>query len=318
MLPPYNDAFLAIDPAILADLLQRENKEHLQELLLYHILPGVVLQDDFKAGVVETLNGEVVVITENPLKINEATIIDSDFLGCNGVLQIIDEILVPLGKCIREICSLSPVCTPNTTASFFLTSEPPDICEEFNFDGTDSNLDCDPNILNVARANPNLSAIVSLIEAAGLEDIYERCSGPFTLLLPDNAAVEALGSDTLEALLDPENIDTLQDLLFYHTVPALVPSSDLEEGPLETLFTPADVLVSLDPIMFNSANALSMDSSACNGIYDMIDEVLVPGKPLTSDAEISSAHLIFLTTYFLVKLHRIRASDSFANTGSYH
>jgi len=102
VLPPYNDAFLAIDPAILADLLLRENREHLQELLLYHILPGVILEDDFEAGVVETLNGEVVVVTENPLRINEASIVDPDVLGCNGALQIVDEILVPLGELIKR------------------------------------------------------------------------------------------------------------------------------------------------------------------------------------------------------------------------
>jgi len=186
----------------------------------------------------------------------------------------------------------------SNTITSFLPSEPPDICEEFKFDGNGSNLDCDPNILNVARANPNLSAIVSLIEAAGLEEIFERCSGPFTLLLPDNAAVEALGSDTLEALLKPKNIDILQDLLFYHTVPGLIPSSNLEEGPLGTLFAPADVLVFLDPIMFNSANALSLDTSGCNGLYDMIDEVLVPGTLLASNAEIRSAYLPLANTRF--------------------
>ena len=71
-------------------------------MLLYHVLPGVVLEADFAAGEVETLSGEVVIVTENPLKINEASILDPDVLGCNGVLHVIDEILVPLGKLVES------------------------------------------------------------------------------------------------------------------------------------------------------------------------------------------------------------------------
>ena len=135
----------------------------------------------------------------------------------------------------------------------------------------------------MARVNPNLTSIVSLIEASGLEKVIERCSGPFTLLLPDNEAIEALGPGALEALLAPQNIDILQDIILYHTVPGSFSSSDLEAGPLDTLFTPADVIVSLDPIMFNSANALSLDTSACNGLFHVIDEVLAPGKFYSND-----------------------------------
>ena len=119
---------------------------------------------------------------------------------------------------------------------------------------------------------------MALIEASGLDDVLERCSGPFTLLLPDNAAIEALGQDVIKALLAPQNIEILQDVILYHTVPGSFPSSELEAGPLETLFTPADVLVSLDPIMFNSASAISVDTNACNGLFHVIDEVLLPGK----------------------------------------
>ena len=104
MLPPSNEAFIAIDPAILADLLLAENKDMLRELLLYHVLPGIVLEDDFEAGAIETLNGEVVIVTTSPTRINGASIVDPDVLGCNGVLHVVDEILVPIGE-IRESTS---------------------------------------------------------------------------------------------------------------------------------------------------------------------------------------------------------------------
>lgn len=98
MLPPINDAFMAISPAILAELMLKKNQKGLRELLLYHILPGVILEEDFQTGEVETLSGEDIFVSENPLRINDANILDPDLLGCNGVYHVIDEILVPYGK----------------------------------------------------------------------------------------------------------------------------------------------------------------------------------------------------------------------------
>ena len=245
--------------------------------MLYHVLPGIVLEADFEAGDIDTLSGESVIVTENPLKLNDASILDPDVLGCNGVLHVIDELLVPIGKLVKNKTTDRLAPCPDTTFCR-PTSDKLDFCEMFDFGGGDSNLDCDPNVLDVARANPNLTFIVSLIEVSGLEEVLEKCSGPFTLLLPDNAAIEALGQEVLEALLAPQNTEILQDIILYHTVPGSFPSSELEAGPLETLFEPADVLVSLNPIMFNSASAISLDTNACNGLFHMIDEVLLPGR----------------------------------------
>jgi len=98
VLPPKNSAFVAIGPSVIAELLLKENRQELQDLLFYHILPGVILEGDFQAGEIETLSGDGVVITEEPFRINESSILDPDILGCNGVLHVIDEVLVPFGK----------------------------------------------------------------------------------------------------------------------------------------------------------------------------------------------------------------------------
>jgi len=95
---PSNEAFDAVDPRVLAELLQTQNQGLLQELLLYHILPGVILADDFANGVVETLSGEDILVTAPPLQINDAIVLDADLLGCNGVLHVVDSILIPEGK----------------------------------------------------------------------------------------------------------------------------------------------------------------------------------------------------------------------------
>lgn len=101
--------------------------------------------------------------------------------------------------------------------------------------------------------------------------------GPFTLLLPNNAAIEALGSDLLDELLEDDNFNILQDLLLYHILPGATPSNEFKAGTTETLFSPADVIVSLEPIMFNSADVLEPNVAGCNGIFHVIDEVLTPG-----------------------------------------
>lgn len=98
MFAPNNEAFDAVDRRVLAELLQTQNQGLLQELLLYHILPGVILADDFADGVVETLSGEDILVTEPPLQINDAIVLDADLLGCNGVLHVVDSILIPEGK----------------------------------------------------------------------------------------------------------------------------------------------------------------------------------------------------------------------------
>lgn len=87
-----------IDPRAVAELMRKKNKDKLQELLLYHVLPGVILEADFEDGLVETLSRYDVVVTTNPLQFNSANVTDTDILGCNGVLHAIDEVLVPGSK----------------------------------------------------------------------------------------------------------------------------------------------------------------------------------------------------------------------------
>jgi uncharacterized surface protein with fasciclin (FAS1) repeats len=96
VLAPSNEVIDAIDPDLLEELLDPANKERLQELLLYHIIPGYVTSSDFVAGPVDTLlNGEQVQVSLNPIMFNEAGVVEADLTGCNGVMHVIDDLLVP-------------------------------------------------------------------------------------------------------------------------------------------------------------------------------------------------------------------------------
>lgn len=46
-------------------------------------------------GRVETLSGFDVSVTENPLQINGANVVDADILACNGIIHVIDDVLIP-------------------------------------------------------------------------------------------------------------------------------------------------------------------------------------------------------------------------------
>jgi uncharacterized surface protein with fasciclin (FAS1) repeats len=95
MLVPSNDAFNALDPMLLIDLMRPENKELLQVLLLYHIIPGLYLSGDLKEGRLETLSGDDVFVSLDPTMFNDASVESENILACNGVIYIIDSVLSP-------------------------------------------------------------------------------------------------------------------------------------------------------------------------------------------------------------------------------
>lgn len=142
---------------------------------------------------------------------------------------------------------------------------------------------CDPNVLDIARMNIDLSTFVALLELAGLSE-YFMCAGPFTLLAPTNEAFQALDPATFQQLLLPANRQRLQDLLLYHILPGLYLSADFNDGStLDTLLPGESVSVTINPIVFNGrAAVVQSDIIACNGVIDIIDDVLVPGTCLIS------------------------------------
>jgi len=158
----------------------------------------------------------------------------------------------------------------------------PEICKDFTFETKKGDREllvydgelCKNNVLDAARKDNNFKTFVDLIELAGLDDIF-LCSGPFTAMIPTNDAFNKLNASLLESLTDPANLDQLKDILLYHMLPGYHPTMDLVPGPLKTI-QGEDVQFSANPFMFNDATVIMPDYLACNGIFDSIDEVLVP------------------------------------------
>jgi uncharacterized surface protein with fasciclin (FAS1) repeats len=93
---PTKAAFDALPAGLLTKLLLPANKAVLAEILTYHVVAGKVMAADVAAGDVATVQGENITIdTTNGVKINTATVTQTDFPATNGVIHMINEVLVP-------------------------------------------------------------------------------------------------------------------------------------------------------------------------------------------------------------------------------
>ena len=95
---PTDEAFEALGTTV-DELLQPENKDKLTAVLTYHVIPGKVmssdLQDDMMAATVQ--GNEVTIDLDNGPMVGEANIVTPDIEASNGVIHVIDKVLVPEG-----------------------------------------------------------------------------------------------------------------------------------------------------------------------------------------------------------------------------
>lgn len=95
---PTDEAFYKIPKAALDDLLQPHNRDKLGKLLRHHVLSGLVVSRDFTGKRLEAipLAGEAILLdARTQQKIGGAKIVRSDLLADNGVIHVIDTVLIP-------------------------------------------------------------------------------------------------------------------------------------------------------------------------------------------------------------------------------
>ena len=94
---PNNAAFAKLPAGTVDDLLKPENKAKLTAILKNHVVSGKVMAADVKAGPVPTLGGgDVVIAVEGGgVKYGDAMVIGTDVLASNGVIHVIDTVVVP-------------------------------------------------------------------------------------------------------------------------------------------------------------------------------------------------------------------------------
>lgn len=94
---PTNDAFNNLPEGVLETLLKPENKEKLTAVLTYHVLASKVLSTDLKDGMTAaTVQGDnISVDLKSGAKINDANVAAADIKASNGVVHVIDKVILP-------------------------------------------------------------------------------------------------------------------------------------------------------------------------------------------------------------------------------
>jgi len=94
---PTNDAFDALFTQLGVSGIDDLTAEQLTPILLYHVVPGNVVSTELTSGEVGTLNGDsnLTVDLSSGVKINESAVVAADIQGANGVVHVIDKVLIP-------------------------------------------------------------------------------------------------------------------------------------------------------------------------------------------------------------------------------
>ncbi|KAL7466592.1 hypothetical protein ACHAXS_006888 [Conticribra weissflogii] len=251
---PTNDAFAALPDGTLDSLLLPENVDALTNILTYHVVEGIIHSSAITADVnVTALNGDdVMVTTADGVKVNGANVIEADVLANNGIIHVIDAVILP------PEADVDGVLIP-TSAGF--------------------------TIVDIAGEVPQFSTLAAAITAADLNGVLSG-EGPFTVFAPTDDAFAALPNGTLDSLLLPENKDALAKILSYHVLQGNVRSSTIIDDVNVTTLSGHDLHVHVSAsasleegtVQLNNgaASVFFPDFLASNGIIHVIDAVLIP------------------------------------------
>ena len=243
---PTDEAFAALPDGMLEDLLADPNA--LKQILLYHVVGDVVMAETVVTlDNAETLEGSTVAIevVDGNVFLNDSQVTSTDIEASNGVVHVIDKVLVPE---MEEAVSNNVV-------------------EDVK------------SIAEVAVAG-GFNTLVAALSAA---DLVETLSGDgaFTVFAPTDEAFAALPEGMLEGLL--ADTEALTQILLYHVVGDVVKAETvvtLDEA--ETLAGDKVSIEVVDGNVFvNDSKVTSTDIEASNGVIHVIDKVLVPGMDET-------------------------------------
>ena len=245
---PTDDAFAALPEGMLEELLA--DPETLKQILLYHVVGDVVMAETVVTlDEAETLEGSMVAIdvVDGNVFLNDSQVTSTDIEASNGVVHVIDKVLVP---------GMQDAASNET-------------------------LEESKSIAEIAVAG-GFNTLVAALSAA---DLVETLSGDgaFTVFAPTDDAFAALPEGMLEGLL--ADTESLTQILLYHvvgdvvmadTVVTLDEAETLEGSKVEIEVVDGEVFV-------NDSQVTSTDIEASNGVIHVIDKVLVPGMDETGN-----------------------------------
>ncbi|MBO6755275.1 MAG: fasciclin domain-containing protein [Roseibium sp.] len=95
---PTDEAFAKLPAGTVENLLKPENKDQLVAVLTYHVVPGKVMSGDIAGKTMDVTTvqgGDIAVDATDGVKINEATVVTADVEASNGVIHVIDTVILP-------------------------------------------------------------------------------------------------------------------------------------------------------------------------------------------------------------------------------
>ena len=305
---PTDDAFAAagID---LAALDSEEGKATLTDILLYHVVSGAVPSSAVIDGMSATaVNGDDLSFAVGEgVMVNDANVVLADVPASNGVIHVIDKVLMPPADITEEdgdICYNMVTHTVVAGASFAECMAYA-YYEDYQMNGQTftgcyntvthtftmvSQAECEAymwtpavDIAMTASATTIHNSLVAALTQAELVATLQT-DGPFTVFAPTDDAFAAAGID-LAALDNEEGKTTLVDILLYHVVSGAVPSSAVTDGLMATAMNGVDLSFTVgEGVMVNDANVVLADVPASNGVIHVIDKVLMPpAEPVLPD-----------------------------------
>ena len=273
----------------------------LTDILLYHVYSGAV----YAAGVtdgqaVEMVNGDYAqfTVSEGTVMIEDATVTTADVMASNGVIHVIDKVLMPpapytgVGICYNTathmIAAGSTMEECNAymyvedfemggqmytgcynTVSHALTDVTQAICESYMWTPP-------VDIATTAMSTGIHTSLVAALSASELVATLQG-DGPFTVFAPTDQAFADAGID-LATFTTDEDIATLTDILLYHVYSGSVNAAGVTDGLTVAMANGDDAsfTVTDGTVMVGDATVVLADVPASNGVIHVIDKVLMP------------------------------------------
>tara|TARA_B110000014_G_scaffold263970_1_gene262674 strand:+ start:1027 stop:2847 length:1821 start_codon:yes stop_codon:yes gene_type:complete len=234
--------------ALLADT------DTLSNILTYHVYLGEVNAEaaiGLAGSVVEMVNGDSLALSlsGDNLLVNTATVITTDIQTDNGIIHVIDAVLLPPEE----------MMTPTM------------------------------NIVDTAVANGSFTTLVAALQATNLDSVLADENSKFTVFAPTDAAFALIGQETIDTLLANTEVLTtilLQHVIADMEVNA-VNAYALNGAMVDTVSTnkiPLVINEDTDKLTFGGANIIIKDIYTTNGIIHVIDAVIVADVTIPAPA----------------------------------
>ena len=319
---PTDQAF--VDAGIdLADYTGEDGIAALGNVLAYHVTMGVVTSGDLSDGQFVTMLNQQQVrvgVTPGGVIVNDASVTQADIVASNGVIHVIDKVLMPPEVVEGEICynSVTHTIVPGADQS---------TCEGYMYlNNTEMNgqnyTGCYNTVthqisnvseavcgaymwtaaVNIATTAAATSIHTSLVAALGVAGLVPTLTGDdnYTVFAPTDEAFAAAGINLADYDTE-EEIAALSDILLYHVVAGEIASSDLADGANtvtaangdELTVTVADGVVTVGA---EAATVVLADVPASNGVIHVIDKVIMPPADEPTEPEVVCDATIGITS----------------------